>query len=718
MRLAAVREQCGERKRATSPRPVTSWSQLSLGWPSPGAPAPFAQCIQHRLPEHRVQEVTALHVTSLPARLQTHSRQARLAAHLHLTPHRSNPGSQPIITTLMAPTSSTRGPLAQIARDHKELLSAIDELHELGVDIDAFPKFVVVGDRSSGKSSILHAISGIDFPATGTEFSSSVLEVSLRTSNEATIVVEVKEEGSNTFVPVPGLKSRQTDSRAVNKILEQVKVFMERESLLASTPVTALRVKVGAPDFGHIAFVDLPGFSSDLSTDSNCSTDNAVPIAKGYMCKKNAIILIAVPADRIHERLAAVELCKLIDPTGERTLAIVTKTDLLPTDSPLHEQVFGIFHDDQNGFLPPEKWHVLPNPPRHGIYYNGTEALSAPQPQMPTAQIEKHFPQIPDYDQGFGPLIPKLSALYANRLHANLPHLLANGASMLKCKKRDLEQIERPGSTDSERVYYLCGIANKFQAIAQAATKGDYDHDYFHDDSCVPRTGDSRKLRDIIRTLSRAFVRVMKNKGAHCNVVCDEVSITHTTEPAELHESMVPWVNLFHVETPTKVSLSDIKPEFASASSVSQVPGSVSYRLSLDIFRDQCCKWYDIARRHVDLVTDAVRVFVTAALEHVFGGNKSGFDTMTADLVQLFFSQIATELSEKLEELVWHYQHGDMICADDEFRQRLVERQALRLSFHETTQVNGILEAVEMMATYYEVSYHFRKVSESSANQT
>ncbi|UNI22511.1 hypothetical protein JDV02_008395 [Purpureocillium takamizusanense] len=610
----------------------------------------------------------------------------------------------------MATSSYPRGPLAQIARDHEELLCTIHNLHRLGVDIDAFPEIIVVGDRSSGKSSILHAFSGIDFPATGVEFTNSVLELSLRTSTEASITVEVKEKGSNTFVPLAGMTSRQTNSQAVNEIFGQVKLFMERQRLAGAAPVTALQVNVGAPHFGHIGFVDLPGLNSLPNSDRGSFTNSAASIAKEYMCKRNAIILIAVPADSTHKRETALKLCKLIDPNGERTLAIVTKADLIPIDSPHNEQIFKIFHDGQNGFLATEKWHVLPSPPRHGIYTHGVEAQSAPQPQMPTAQIEKHLPQISDYDQGFASLIPKLSVLYAGRLHANLPNLLAKGASILKCKRSDLEQLQKSLSTDAEKTHYLCGIANDFRTIAQAATKGEYDHGYFRDDSGVPPVPDTRRLRDIIRTLSRAFVHVMKTNGAHCNVKCDQASVTQPSEPDELHESMVPWVNMFQVESPKMVSLSDIKPEFVSASSVSQVPGSVSHRLSLDLFRDQSCKWYAIARRHIDLVADAVRTFVTAALGHVFGANTSGFDTMMIELVLPFFNRIALELSEKLSELLWHYRHGDMICADDDFRARLVQRQSLRpvesRGVESDRGENGILEAVEMMAVYYEVSHH------------
>lgn len=57
------------------------------------------------------------------------------------------------------------GLLEVFERDVRPLMDLIDSLRQLGVHQDvSLPQIAVMGDQSSGKSSVLHALSGVPFP--------------------------------------------------------------------------------------------------------------------------------------------------------------------------------------------------------------------------------------------------------------------------------------------------------------------------------------------------------------------------------------------------------------------------------------------------------------------------------------------------------------------------------------------------------------------------
>ncbi|KAK3897368.1 P-loop containing nucleoside triphosphate hydrolase protein, partial [Staphylotrichum tortipilum] len=74
--------------------------------------------------------------------------------------------------------------------DAKALLDTIDSLREIHVgDIVNLPQIIVVGDQSSGKSSVLEAISGVQFPVDGDVCTRFATELILRRAPETTVHV-------------------------------------------------------------------------------------------------------------------------------------------------------------------------------------------------------------------------------------------------------------------------------------------------------------------------------------------------------------------------------------------------------------------------------------------------------------------------------------------------------------------------------------------------
>jgi hypothetical protein len=78
-----------------------------------------------------------------------------------------------------------------------QLLDDIDKLRSHGIShLVALPQLVVYGDQSSGKSSVLEAISGIPFPTKDNLCTRFATEVVLRRTSD--------EQVSVTITPGPG----------------------------------------------------------------------------------------------------------------------------------------------------------------------------------------------------------------------------------------------------------------------------------------------------------------------------------------------------------------------------------------------------------------------------------------------------------------------------------------------------------------------------------
>ena len=158
-------------------------------------------------------------------------------------------------TTTLAETLGSNKKLA--------LLNDIDKLRSHGISQYVnLPQLIVCGDQSSGKSSVLDAISGIPFPTKDNLCTRFATEVILRHASTVTISVAI--------VPGPGrLEEEQKKLLAFRHNLDDMENFpalvddakscmgVTHSSSAFSTDV--LRLEISGPSQPHLTIVDLPG---------------------------------------------------------------------------------------------------------------------------------------------------------------------------------------------------------------------------------------------------------------------------------------------------------------------------------------------------------------------------------------------------------------------------------------------------------------------------
>lgn len=215
-------------------------------------------------------------------------------------------------------------------------LSAI-LLKEKNIDIE-IPQLVVVGTQSSGKSSLLNGIIGMDILPTGSNMVTRT-PLNLQLIQDSTPRLEFgnysngkwqKETSINLTLPVPSL----TESlKTKQEIIKRTRDLAGKEKSISHQPIN---IKIYAPNLPNLGLIDLPGLTMVACTDKgqpkNIKEQIRNMVAK-YIQNKKSIILAVMPARTDLEADPSLEFIKEFDCNGDRTIGILTKIDLMNKDT-------------------------------------------------------------------------------------------------------------------------------------------------------------------------------------------------------------------------------------------------------------------------------------------------------------------------------------------------------------------------------------------------
>jgi hypothetical protein len=168
-------------------------------------------------------------------------------------------------TATMSSAANEQGVLPVVSlqsKDHEELLNIIDKLRSQGISryID-LPQLIVCGDQSSGKSSVLEAVSGLRFPTKDnlcTRFATELILRRVATESATVTIVPDPSRSEQEIAKLSAFKPSTTVYDDFGSIIEEAGEAMG----LGSTKVFStdiLRVEISGPTQPHLTLVDLPG---------------------------------------------------------------------------------------------------------------------------------------------------------------------------------------------------------------------------------------------------------------------------------------------------------------------------------------------------------------------------------------------------------------------------------------------------------------------------
>ena len=184
-----------------------------------------------------------------------------------------------------------------------------------------------MGDQSSGKSSVLEAISGIPFPRGSGLVTRCATQLTMKSVPEgypwrAHVTVDWSK-------PQPSASGEvATPAALTEKIEELTNILCASDSSTFSTDAIVVRVESpGAPD---LTLIDLPGIVRTHTAGQDPGVIGQVnALINTYLKQDRTIVLAVVPANQDIATIDILERARAVDTEGVRTLGVLTKPDLI-----------------------------------------------------------------------------------------------------------------------------------------------------------------------------------------------------------------------------------------------------------------------------------------------------------------------------------------------------------------------------------------------------
>ncbi|KAA0722606.1 Interferon-induced GTP-binding protein [Triplophysa tibetana] len=340
-------------------------------------------------------------------------------------------------------------------------IDIIDNLRSLGVEKDlALPAIAVIGDQSSGKSSVLEALSGVALPRGSGIVTRCPLELKM---------IRSKDEEWHAKISYQDYEGDIDDPADVENEIRKAQEEIAGTGYGISEDLISLQIT--SPNVPDLTLIDLPGIARVAVKGQPENIGEQIKrLIKKFVTKQETINLVVVPCNVDIATTEALQMAQDEDPEGERTLGILTKPDLV--DKGTEQTVVDIVH---NEVIHLTKGYMI-------VRCRGQKEIMDHVTLSEATETEKFFfkdhPQFNTlHDEGLA-TIPKLAEKLTNELvnhiQKSMPRLEEQIEAKLAETQKELEAYGTgPPSDPIERLSFLIDKVTAFIQDAFNLTTGE-----------------------------------------------------------------------------------------------------------------------------------------------------------------------------------------------------------------------------------------------------
>eukprot|EP01116_Phalansterium_solitarium_P013956 TRINITY_DN31424_c0_g1_i1.p1 TRINITY_DN31424_c0_g1~~TRINITY_DN31424_c0_g1_i1.p1 ORF type:complete len:784 (+),score=272.29 TRINITY_DN31424_c0_g1_i1:89-2353(+) len=340
------------------------------------------------------------------------------------------------------------------------LIPIVNQLQEVcslvGEEGISLPQIVVIGGQSSGKSSVLENLVGRDFLPRGAGLVTRrplVLQLNrLPNAND----IEWGE-----FAHKPGQRFNFDEIK--REISLETERLVGRNKGISPEPII---LKIFSPNVLPLTLVDTPGITRVPVGDQPIDIENRIrEMILGFVKQPNAIILAVQPATQDLETSDALNLARMVDIEGRRTIGVLTKIDMMDQGTNALNILTGRAYPLQLGFI--------------GVVSRSQMHINSAYPiNHMLRDEEKFFGDHPLYSSvakncGTRHLALVCNQLLSNHIQKVLPSIRQQIRKLVKEKQEELMAYGTPLATDkASQGWLLLHLVNKVSDSFRAAIDG------------------------------------------------------------------------------------------------------------------------------------------------------------------------------------------------------------------------------------------------------